>query len=115
MAPEAEKRIIVQCMRERMALPQRIQNAPELKLGLELYFGGFFDLNTCRQTGWSVSPIPWSSIAEYAKVYEFDTEQTDDLFFFVRKMDEVFINHHSKKDKQPKTPVVKEKHGARFA
>lgn len=82
-----------------MPLPKKIQNAPELRFGLELYFGAFFDLNTCRQIGMGIAPIPWFSIRDYALVYEFDEEQTDDLFFFIRKMDHAYIAHHDRKTK----------------
>lgn len=117
MVPEDEKRIIVQCMRERLPLPQKIQNAPALQHGLELYYGAFFDLSTCRQIGFGVSPIPWNVIEDYARTYEFDDEQTDDLFYFVRHMDHAFINHHSKKTEKPvgQSPPIKTKHGKRFA
>lgn len=110
MAPEHERRILVQCLRERLPLPQKIQNAPELKLGLELYFGAFFDLNTCRPIGWSIAPIPWSSINDYARTFEFDELQTEDLFFYISHMDIAFINFHRSKTEKPVTPTT---HGKR--
>jgi len=116
MVPEDERRIIVQCMRERLPLPQKIQHAPELHPGLELYYGAFFDLSTCRQVGFGVSPIPWNVIADYAQVYQFDDDQVDDLFHFVRHMDHTFINHQSKRTEKPvaeKKPLIN--HGKRFA
>lgn len=107
MAPEDENRIIVQCMRERMPLPKKIQDAPELRLGLELYFGAFFDLNTCRQIGMGLAPIPWNCIKDYAQAYEFDESQTDDLFYFIRKMDHEYLKFHNRKTQ----PSLKKPHG----
>jgi hypothetical protein len=113
MAPEHERRILVQCLRERLPLPQKIQNAPELKLGLELYFGAFFDLNTCRPSGWSIAPIPWSVINDYAQTFELDEMQTEDLFFFVGHMDAAFINHHRAKTEKSAAAITPKPHGKR--
>jgi hypothetical protein len=95
-----EKRIIDQCMRERLPLPQRIQDAPELWIGLELYYGAFVDLNTCRPSGWGMCPIPWTAIADYASVYRITGEQKDDLFYFVRAMDAAFMGYCQDKEKK---------------
>lgn len=95
-----EQRIIEHCMRERLPLPKRIQDAPELWLGLELFYGAFLDLNSCRSSGWSLSPIPWTSIMDYAKAFEIEGEQKDDLFYFIRFMDEKYLEHLDKKNKK---------------
>jgi hypothetical protein len=68
-------------------LPDRIANAPELAPGLQLYIDAFFDLDSERSHGQGLSQIPWSSITNYAKAFEFDEEQTEDLFFFVKRLD----------------------------
>lgn len=81
-------------------LPDRIANAPELINGLELYFQAFLDLDGERETGMSVGPIPWSKVKEYAKFYEFSDEQTEDLFFFIRKMDAAHIKRLNSKQKK---------------
>lgn len=100
MAPDDERRIITECMRSRLPLPAKIQDAPELELGLELYFGAFFDLSTCRpNSGMGLSPIPWSAIEEYACVYEFDPEQREDLLYLVRAMDQAYIKHYAARSK----------------
>jgi hypothetical protein len=31
--------------------------------------------------------IPWTCVQDYAKAFEFDEEQTEDLHFFIRRMD----------------------------
>ncbi|WZB35695.1 tail chaperonin [Enterobacteria phage FtMidnight] len=80
-------------MRAGQALPDRIANAPELQIGLQLYLQAFFDLDSERSHSMGVTPIPWSSIATYARAFEFDEEQTEDLFYFIRKLDQ----EHTKK------------------
>ena len=68
-------------------LPERIANAPELHLGLELYLQAYFDLDSERSNGMGVGRIFWTSIADYAKAFDLDEDQTDDLFYFIRAMD----------------------------
>ena len=82
-----EQSIAKQAIRSGQAIPDRIANAPELEMGLQLYLQAFFDLDSERTHGMSLSPIPWTSIAAYARAFEFDEEQTEDLFYFVRKLD----------------------------
>jgi hypothetical protein len=75
-----------------LPLPQAIQNAPELTIGLELYYGAFFDLDPDRpQSHGGLGPIPWSSIHSYAVAWALDEEQTDDLFYYVRQMDSAYL------------------------
>lgn len=87
-------------MAERMPLPDKIQNAPSLWFGLELYYQAFWDLTTCRSTGWSVAPIPWSAIKEYCQVYTLDAEQTEALFYLVRQMDNAYMDYRARKGKE---------------
>ncbi|MCP4897720.1 MAG: hypothetical protein GY906_12170 [bacterium] len=94
-----EQRIIKQCLRSRKPFPEKIANAPALALGLDLYWDAFQDLNTCRTSGFGAGPIPWSVILDYSRKYEFDEEQEEDLFYFIRVMDNEFLEHHSKKEK----------------
>jgi hypothetical protein len=82
-----EQQIAKQHYMMRMPLPDRIQNAPVLISGLELYLHAFFDLDSERSHGMGVTKIPWSCIKDYALFYEFDSEQTSDLFYLIRKMD----------------------------
>lgn len=96
-------------MREGHPLPPKIANAPELRFGLELYFGAFLDLMTSR-SGAGDGPIPWTTIAEYAKAYEFDEVQTEDLFFHLTRMDAVYLKWlRAKQPSTGKTPPPKRK------
>lgn len=89
--------MIQQCVRRNKPLPKRIANAPELMLGLELYYDAFWDLATCRPIGLGAGSIPWSAIRDYALTFEFDEEQEDDLFYFIRAMDNAFLQFYNKK------------------
>jgi hypothetical protein len=80
-----------QCVREKTPLPDPIANAPELAPGLEPYFGAFFDLTTCRSTGWTEGPIPWTAVHFYAEAHNFEGEEREDLFYHVRAMDDAFL------------------------
>lgn len=96
MQAPVERRIIKQCLRERSPYPDRIAGAPSLNLGLELYFDAFWDLSSCRGAGWSVMPIPWGVVRDYATTFELDEAQQEDLFYLIRVMDNAFLEHHDK-------------------
>ena len=88
--------ILEQCKRERRPLPPAIANAPELRMGLEMYYGAYFDLMTCRQVGMVAGPIPWTAINQYATAYRYDDEQEDDLQFYISRMDSAYLEWASK-------------------
>lgn len=77
-------------------VPPKIADAPELRMGLELFYGAFFDLIGCR-SGWGDGPIQYNAIMDYARHHEFDAEQTDDLVFYLSQLDEVYLKHVKKK------------------
>lgn len=79
-------------------MPDRIANAPELMQGLEVYLHAFFDLDAERTHALSLTPIPWTSIKDYAIAYEFDEEQTEDLIYLIRKMDTAHLKRLSSKN-----------------
>lgn len=100
-------------MRERSPLPDRIANAPKLTLGLELYYDAFWELNTCRQTGWAAGQIPWTSIRDYAVTFELDEAQEEDLFYLIRVMDNAFLDYHDKG--KPKSPIAAQQGSSKSA
>jgi len=93
-----EQNIAKQAMRAGGKLPDRIANAPELKTGLRLYLDAFFDLDAERSHGMGLTSIPWSKIKVYGEFWKFDGEQMEDLFFFIRRMDEAHLARLRKKD-----------------
>ena len=92
-----EQNIAKQAMRAGQPTPDRIANAPVLEMGLQLYLQAFFDLDSERSHAMAPTPIPWTSIAAYARAFEFDEEQTEDLFFHVRRMDAEHLKRISAK------------------
>lgn len=82
-----ERRILEQCKRERLPLPNRIQNAPDLRIGLELYYSAFLDLCSSRG-GMGDGPIPWTVVHEYGLLLGLDDDQLDDLHYYVSRMDD---------------------------
>ena len=89
-----------QCLRERLPFPKAIQSAPELWLGLELFFGAFLDLDGDRPSGWTIRPIPWTALMNYAEAYNIVDEQREDLLYYVRAMDKAYIKRLENKAKK---------------
>jgi len=93
-----EKTIIEQCYLAGMTLPEKIQNAPDLLLGLGLYYRAFLDLTSCRTAGYGTEgPISWKDTVQWAEKYELDEEQEEDLLYLVGQMDNAYLNHKTKK------------------
>lgn len=82
-----EQKIARQAMRERQPLPDRIANAPALLLGSQFYLDAYFDLDSERSHAMAPVAIPRSCIVEYAREYELDEEEKDDLIHLIRCMD----------------------------
>jgi hypothetical protein len=98
-----EQTIAKQAMRAGQQIPVRIANAPELHTGLELFVNAFFDLDTERQAGFSVGPIPWSKVREYAIAYRFDEDLTEDLMYFVKALDNAHMKRIERESKVKKS------------
>jgi hypothetical protein len=83
-----------------MPLPKAIADAPELELGLELFYLAFMDLTTCRSMGFGEGPIPWTAVRDYCDDMELVGDQRDDMFAHIRMMDTVYLNHRASKAKK---------------
>lgn len=94
-----EQTIAKQAFRAGQPLPERIANAPELIIGLQLYIQAFFDLDSDRNHQFAPMAIPWTSIKDYAVAFGLDEEQTEDMMFLVRKMDNEHLKRLSAKMK----------------
>lgn len=92
-----EQSIIAQCVRQRRPLPNAIANAPELQLGLELFFGAFMDLTSERHVGFGEGPIPWRAVREWCNEHEVLGLQRDDVQYHVNKLDTVYLEHRARK------------------
>jgi len=47
------------------------------------------ELSTCRTSGMSPGPIPFTAIVEYAKIY--NVEDFDDFLYYIRIMDNIVL------------------------
>lgn len=91
--------ILQQALKNNGPVPKKIAEAPILRFGLELYYAAFMDLVSIR-SGFGDGPIPFSAIADWARIAELDEEQTEDLHYYMSAMDAVYMEHVKKK--QPK-------------
>lgn len=87
-----EGQLIKQAKATRQPIPARVANAPALLQGLEFYYTAFLELSTCRSQG----PIPWDKIVKYAEVHDLDQDDLQDMIFFLRSMDKVYLAHQKK-------------------
>lgn len=95
-----EQKIIEQAVRSGLPIPDRIQNAPSILPGLELYYIGFLELSTSRQLGgFGFGPIPWLSIEQYCQVLELDEDQKMAMHHHIAEMDKAYVKHQQKKSK----------------
>ncbi len=92
-----EQTIIRQAMRSGLPLPKAIQNAPELEQRLELYYHAYTELDSCRQIGWNLGPIPWTAIRQYCEMEELEGDQQMAMFYHIRAMDVAYLTHLKKK------------------
>lgn len=95
-----EQRIIEQCYRSGLPLPQRIQNAPQLLPGLEFFLSAWVELSPDRPVAMSEGFIPMASMVAFSKLYELSQEETKELIFFVRELDKVYIEKRQKDQKR---------------
>ena len=80
---KTEKRILQDCQRYNMPIPDAIANAPELEFGSDFYLAAYLELSSCRTDG----PIPWTAIADYCIAYQLDDDMTGDVMQIVRIVD----------------------------
>ena len=97
-----EKKIIEQCVRDHLPLPEKIKNAPALLPGLELFYNAFAALSSCRNTGFGEGEIPWNVISEYCDRNGIYGDQRDDTFFFVKELDSEYLAYKEEKAKENK-------------
>ena len=84
-------------MRTGQALPESIKNAPDLWLGLDIFYKGWLDLDSTRSVGFSVGPIPWTAIESYSDMLGLGAEQKADMHYHIRQLDRLYLDHNRKK------------------
>lgn len=87
-------------MRERQPLPQAIRDAPELDVGLDMYYQAFADLSSCRPIGFGEGRIPWTAVEQYADSLGLQGDQREDLHHHMTEMDMVYLEWSAKKTKE---------------
>ncbi len=97
MQGPSEQKIIEQCIRTGWDLPEKIANAPSLYPGLELYYVGFMNLMSSRQTGFGPGPLWWTTIQEYCNIQNLDEDQADAMHVHLKAMDLVYLKQAVKK------------------
>jgi hypothetical protein len=95
-----ESNIIGQSMKHNMPLPEKIQNAPILFPGLELFYTAFDDLISSRQMGMSVGPISWETVQKYCDHLGLGPEQSEAMHYHIRAMDATYLSFLMKKQKK---------------
>lgn len=97
----SDNAVLQQALKNGEELPDFIRNKPNLiDEGLQFYLQAFFALESERQIGLTISPIPITKIIEYAKFLTYEThEEMHDFVSIIRALDMVVIKHYSDKDK----------------
>jgi hypothetical protein len=91
-----EKKIIELSARTNQPIPDKILNAPELTLGLELFYNAFLELTSCRSNGMGIGPISWLAMMEFCDRFEIYNDQREDFVYYVRQLDEVYLSWNNK-------------------
>lgn len=86
--------LAAQMERDGVKLPQSVAIQPLLRSNLICYIDAFYELDTERSHGMALVRIPWSRIVSYGEYYGFDT---DELVFFIRRMDDAHLDNLRKK------------------
>lgn len=88
------------CMKQGAALPPAIANAPTLDDGLEIFYAAFLELESTRQIGMAMGPIPRWAITIYCSEYGFDADLRQDMYDLVGLLDRTYMEHANKESKR---------------
>ena len=98
-----EERFRRECKKFKEPLPARIANKPELLWGTALFFNAWFELDQERDRR-EGEYIGRSACFQYARDYDLNEEQRDDLWFYIRKMDAEFLPWWVKRQPKQRLP-----------
>lgn len=88
------------CYINKEPVPKTITDAPELLPWLSPIWASFYELGTCRQSGFDEGLIPWTAIHHYAVVNGYgDPFEFERFLILIRAMDEAYIEFKQKKQK----------------
>lgn len=83
-----------------MDAPKWVHDAPDIPLGSEWVYGAFWDLHTCRSSGFGAGQIPWSAIRDYANCFGLDDDAFEDLAALIRAMDNEYLEYNREQAKK---------------
>ena len=72
-------------------LPSWLEDEPQLLPGDDFYLRAFWELSTCRSSGFGIGPIPWRDIVAYADYAGMDSELVDGFVMIIRRIDAAFM------------------------
>ena len=79
-----------------------VDPAPNIE-HFHFFIEAFYELSSCRQIGMSFGPIPFTAIAEYARMYEVD--DFDEFLYIIRLLDNKYLEkEYAAGNKGSKTP-----------
>lgn len=59
------------------------------------YLRAFYDLSTCRDSGFGIGPIPWTAIVKYIEFYNLDPDLAEPFIDIIREMDVAYIKYQT--------------------
>lgn len=74
-----------------------LEDRPQVRSGLLLYWQAFWDVSTCRRIGMEgASPVPWTAIDAWARRHGIAGDGFDRLVELIERMDAVWMKDQSK-------------------
>lgn len=67
---------------------------------MEFTYSAFWELSSSRPSGWSLGPIPWHVVEQYAVSHDLDEEERSDFHWLIRAMDASFLAYHEEESKK---------------
>lgn len=97
---QTAEQIILECENRGIELPQKLQNAPELWLGLGIYWEAFLRLSSGRQaSGFGVGPISWIQIEEYCDRQRVSNDQRLIFHHHISCLDRAYLDFKAREAK----------------
>ena len=84
-------------------LPSWLDKEIHMSTAEMFYLKAFWDLNTCRNVGMGIGPIPWTAIKQYSDSKQLDLENEDCFIYVMRQMDDAYVARASKKEEKKPT------------
>lgn len=81
-------------------MPDWYNNEPYIEAIDAFYMKAFYDLSTCRTSGMSIGPIPWTAMVLYADRQRLDWDVTEAFIDIIRQMDNSFVDYQTAEQKR---------------